>query len=209
MLDDALTVAGRELKLAPGARVLDYGCGDGHYRKLVPEGAQYFGIDLPGNPDAEAALNADGTLPYADSSFDAVLSIQVLEHVDSPTRYLDECRRVLKPGGTLLISTHGIMVYHRDPVDYWRWTHEGLLHLLSNRGFEVTGSAGVLGLAAVGLQLFQDATYWRLPAFLRRPYVAIMQGLVAWFDRRYSAAGRLNNALVYVVTAHPAQGVAT
>ncbi len=55
-----------------------------------------------------------------------MLSTQVLEHVTDPRLYLAECHRVLRPGGPLLLSTHGIMVYHPDPVDYWRWTGAGL-----------------------------------------------------------------------------------
>ncbi len=43
-----------------------------------------------------------------------------------PGLYLSECFRVLRPGGQLLLSTHGVFPYHPDPVDLWRWTCEGL-----------------------------------------------------------------------------------
>ena len=56
------------------------------------------------------------------TSFDAVLSTQVLEHVADPGALPAERFRVLRPGGRLLLSTHGIFVYHPDPDDYWRWT---------------------------------------------------------------------------------------
>lgn len=198
-LDEALTAAGRQLDLAPGSRVLDFGCGDRHYRKLVPPSIDYVGADLPGNPAADVLINPDGTLPFPEQSFEAVMSTQVLEHVSDPGRYLAECRRVLKVGGRLLLSTHGMMYHHRDPVDYWRWTHDGLTKLVQEAGFSVERIRGVLGLAAVGLLLFQMATYRKLPGFLQPFYNAVMQALVAWFDRRYTESTRMPNALVYVL----------
>lgn len=207
-LDAALVAAGRALELSAGDRVLDYGCGDRHYRKLLPGGVTYVGADLPGNDGAEATIRPDGTVPFADGTFDAVLSTQVLEHVADPRVYLAECRRVLKPGGRLLLSTHGTMVYHPDPVDYWRWTHAGLRKLVEDMGFQILHLRGVMGLAAVGLHFFQQATYPRLPSVLRRPYAALMQTLVGWCDRRYSEETRLPNALVYVLVARRAGGLA-
>jgi len=202
-LDEALTTAGAQLRLQAGARVLDFGCGDRHYQKLAGPDASYVGADLPGNSAADVVINADGTLPVPGESFEAVLSTQVLEHVADPRLYLAECLRVLKRDGRLLLSTHGTMFYHRDPVDYWRWTHEGLRKLLGDSGFEIMHFEGVMGLGAVGLQLFQSATYPKLPSWLRPAYAAVMQWLIAWIDRRYSPETRVPNALVYVLVARP------
>jgi hypothetical protein len=41
---------------------------------------------------------------------------------------------VTAPGGRVLASTHGVQVYHPSPVDYWRWTHEGLRRLFEQNG---------------------------------------------------------------------------
>src|ERR1700722_5974274 len=115
-----------ELAIPSGGRVLDFGCADMPYRSFLPAGVEYVGADLAGNEDAAVIINPNGTLPVADQSFDAVLSTQVLEHVQDPRVYLNECLRVLRPGGRLLLSTHGVFPYHPDPVDLWRWTCEGL-----------------------------------------------------------------------------------
>jgi SAM-dependent methyltransferase len=196
----ALQALVADLHLPDGATVLDYGCADMKYRDLFAPGIAYVGADIPGNPDASVVISADGTLPVPDASVDAVFSSQVLEHVADPALYLAECARILRPGGRLLLSTHGIMVYHRDPVDYWRWTGEGLRRIVGQAGLHVDRFDGVMGLASTGLQLFQDATQLRVPVRLRRPYFAIMQGLVAAFDRQ-SAASRAENALVFALIA--------
>lgn len=198
-LPDALATAIADLRLPPTADVLDFGCADQPYRHLLPESVNYVAADLPGNGDAGVHIQPDGRLPLPDAQFDAVFSTQVLEHVPDPATYLAECARVLRPGGRLLLSTHGIMVYHPDPVDYWRWTGAGLQRQIEACGLHVAQRSGVMGLAATGLQLFQDALYWRLPRWLRRPWTTLMQPLIALFDRVDSPSARAMNALVFIV----------
>jgi len=189
-----------QLDVPPGGRVLDYGCADAPYHRFFPQ-ATVIGADLPGNPHATLELAPDGTVPAPDAGFDAVLSTQVLEHVADPALYLEECFRVLEPGGRLLLSTHGFMVLHPDPVDLWRWTSAGLTEAVERAGFEVVHAEGIMGLAASGLQLVQDAYYWRLPKPLRPVLALVLQNLAAAADRLEPPASRNANALVFAVVA--------
>jgi SAM-dependent methyltransferase len=189
------------LQVPPDGRILDYGCAEQPYRRFFGPGVDFVGADLPGNPDADIALEADGTVPVDDGTFDAVLSTQVLEHVADPTTYLAECRRVLRPGGRLLLSTHGLMVYHPDPVDYWRWTGAGLERIITAAGLRIVHREGIMGLGAVGLQFLQDALYHRLPHGLRAPLALLFQTLIAVADRAAPAGLRDGNALVFAVVA--------
>lgn len=200
-LPAAIEQASRELEIAPGMRVLDFGCADKPYRGLFSAELDYVGADIPGNPRADLTLGPDGTLPAPDASFDAVLSTQVLEHVQDPPLYMRECARVLRPGGRLLLSTHGIMVLHPDPVDYWRWTSDGLSYEVERSGLRVISFVGVMGLAATAVQLFQDATLGQLPKALQSPYALLLQSLIALCDRLQSERSRRYNALVYLVVA--------
>jgi SAM-dependent methyltransferase len=80
-------------------------------------------------------------LPYPDGIFDFVLSDQVFEHIGgSPQRAIEECLRVLKPGGVMVHTTCFVMGYH-GPGDYWRYTPEGLALLCQNasRVIEASG----------------------------------------------------------------------
>jgi SAM-dependent methyltransferase len=187
--------------LPPGARVLDYGCAAGPYRDLIGPGLEYVGADIAGNPGADVELADDGTVPLPGDSFDVVLSTQVLEHVEDPLLYLSECRRLLRPGGALVLTTHGIMYFHKDPEDFWRWTSDGLAKVVGQAGLEVTDRRGILGLAAAAVQLFQDATLPRLPKSVRRPYIMFMQAAAKGIDRRYSEEARRRDSLVLAVRA--------
>jgi SAM-dependent methyltransferase len=201
LLPLSLAELARELDTSSGMRVLDYGCADLPYRHFFPADADYLAADLPGNPQATLDIDSDGSVAVDDASVDVVLSTQVLEHVGDPQAYLAECARVLRPGGQLLLSTHGIMVYHPDPDDYWRWTCAGLRRAVESAGLEVQRFEGVMGLGASGLQLFQDAVYGRLPRRLRAPFALVLQRLIALVDRLERRESKRKNALVFGLVA--------
>jgi SAM-dependent methyltransferase len=134
--------------------VLDLGSGARPYQALFPP--RYIGLDLQathGRPDARARAEQ---CPVRTGSIGTVLTTQQLEHVDDPATVLAEAHRVLRHGGTLLLSTHGVWAHHPDPKDLWRWTEEGLVALVAAAGFRVTAVHPLGGPVAAGALL---ATY--------------------------------------------------
>jgi SAM-dependent methyltransferase len=84
-------------------------------------------------------------MPFADASMDVVLITQVLEHIPEPIAVIAEIRRVLKPGGTLLLSVPSIFPQHGSPGDYWRYMPQGLQWILRDfHHVTVQGEAGTV-----------------------------------------------------------------
>lgn len=200
ILPAAIAETVESLHLPPGAQVLDYGCADMQYRHLFMQ-QDYAGADLPGNDRASVTIQADSRLPLPSGSLDLVLSSQVLEHVDDPVIYLQEAFRTLRDGGRLLLSTHGMMIYHPDPVDYWRWTGQGLSRIVEQAGFELVSQRGVMGLAASGLQFILDSIHASLPRVLRQIVTLGFQLTIAMADRMQSEVSHSHNAMVFIVVA--------
>jgi SAM-dependent methyltransferase len=174
-----------------GYSLLDVGCGDKPYEPLFAGASPYVGFDIPGNLSAELTGSIEA-IPAEDSSFDAVICIQVLEHVRDPAAAVRELHRVVKPGGRVLASTHGVFVYHPNPDDLWRWTHTGLEHLFRENGdwTSVTVSPGSGTTACVGMvaAFFIDLLLKRARLrVLGRPLVAGINLSAAAVDRAIPA----------------------
>jgi SAM-dependent methyltransferase len=102
------------------ARILDAGAGEGALSDaLCRRGYQVVACEISpsrfrafGVPCIRADLNA--RLPFADASFDGVVSAEVLEHLENPHRLARECARILRPGGVFVLTTPNILsVYSR------------------------------------------------------------------------------------------------
>jgi len=131
-------------KLQPGDRVVDFGCGDRPYAPLIEaRQATYVACDIDGDVDVKIEPGKPLALP--DNSADGIVSFQVLEHVWDLDLYIGDCLRVLKPGGWLLLSTHGSWLYHPHPTDFRRWTRDGLQDELQSRGFTVEETISIVG----------------------------------------------------------------
>ncbi len=180
----------------------DYGCGNTPYEPLVaPYVKEYIGIDLEENPRAKIHISPKGQIHMLDNTVQVVLSTQVLEHVVDPLFYLSEARRILQPDGMLILSTHGYWMFHPDPTDYWRWTSAGLQKIITESGFEVIYFRGIIGRAAMGLQLFQDGFLFKIPKFLRPVLAIFMQPLIGLFDHTTSQKSKDADACTYIVVA--------
>ncbi|MBD3748340.1 MAG: class I SAM-dependent methyltransferase [Sphingobacteriales bacterium] len=182
--------------------LVDFGCGDMPYRSVIePMVDKYLGVDLKINPKAEHHIDFDSKTTLPDNFADVVLSNQVLEHVDNPSGYLQEAFRILKPSGYLVISTHGYWFYHPTPNDYWRWTSAGLRKTMEAEGFKINSFHGILGLAASGLQLFQDGIVLKLHKILIPIFALMMQFLIRLVNKLNSQEQRNRDGAVYVIVA--------
>ncbi len=122
----------------PPCKILDVGSANisntGCYRTLLPEGYHYTGLDLGPGENVDVVIEDPYNYPFEDSTFDAVMCGQVLEHCKNPFKLIKECARVLKPGGVFLGAAPFIWEQHRVPVDCWRILPDGWEALFDHAG---------------------------------------------------------------------------
>ena len=166
-----------------GGRVLDYGCADMPYRRFFAPDVEYLAADLPGNPHARDRDRCPtARCPSADASVRRRCSRPRCSST-SPIRASTwrSARACCGPAGGMLLSTHGIMVYHPDPVDYWRWTCAGCGSVVARRrASRSCGSRGSWAWPRPGSSSFQDAWCWRAAAAAAAARSrSVMQTLIA------------------------------
>jgi SAM-dependent methyltransferase len=158
-------------------RTLDIGAQNGPYAAHFPN---RVALDI--QPAAGVHVIGDAqALGFPDDTFEAILCTEVLEHLPEPQRAIDEMWRVLRPGGTLLLTTRFLFPIHDAPHDYFRFTKYGLRHLL--RRFEIldleeeTDSVATiavllqrLGMQAQTLRRTPLRGLWLLAAQAARPF---------------------------------------
>jgi SAM-dependent methyltransferase len=122
-----------------GKRVLDYGCGSGYGAAQIAQSAAHVvAVDVAEDAITYArhrfasmnlefhCINPTVPLPFDDASFEVVLSFQVLEHVLDTESYISEIRRVLAPGGRLVLVTPDRstrLLWRQRPWNRWH-VHE-------------------------------------------------------------------------------------
>jgi SAM-dependent methyltransferase len=131
--------------------VLDIACGTGYGSRLLAQVASVSGVDRAEEAVARARTRVEGAflvanvppIPFADDYFDFVVSFETVEHIPEDGGFVREIRRVLRPGGCLLISTPNSDVSTVDgtPLNEWHireYTLGSLKDLIEDAGLEVS-----------------------------------------------------------------------
>jgi SAM-dependent methyltransferase len=157
--------------LSPDQVIFDIGAGELKYRTYFAH-CRYVSSDLcigdgDWNYKGIDVVASAYQLPLPADSLDAVLCIQVLEHLEAPIDALLEFRRVLKPFGRAYVSAPLLAGEHQQPFDFFRYTRYGLATLAARSGFKVV-SLEPHGGSVIALELQLWSTFWGLLPFRRQ-----------------------------------------
>jgi len=114
--------------------VLDIGAGTSPFSKILDrfndikiDFRPYRGIDL--------LTDLNKKLPFSDESFDLIIMSNLLEHIPEPQKLLDECYRILKEDGKIIMTIPFIIKIHQAPYDFLRYTEYMLERMLFLAGY--------------------------------------------------------------------------
>jgi SAM-dependent methyltransferase len=153
-----------------GGMVLDCGAGARPSRMknvINAEIVDYASTDI---------LSVGESLPFADATFDAVVSLAVLEHVRDPFKCAAEILRVLKPGGELIADVPLLQPVHGYPHHYYNMTMQGLRNLFADNTVEISREVPPHGHPIFAIQWILRDYLAGLPADLRPQFAAMTAG---------------------------------
>jgi ubiquinone/menaquinone biosynthesis C-methylase UbiE len=143
-----LDVLERNFDHTGGLHILDAGCGGGATMESLRRYGSVRGMEISEEAveynrqrDREVSLGSIEQMPFADSSFDLVLALDIIEHVPDDLQALRELYRILRPGGSLLVTVPALqMLWSAHDVingHYRRYTLGELRNRVETAGFEV------------------------------------------------------------------------
>ena len=164
---------------------VDIGCADQAIRRQLPDSAQYIGLDYyetavtwyASRPDIFADARQ---LPLPNASADSALMLHVLEHLDRPGQALRETVRILRPGGRILIEVPFIYPLHDAPLDFRRWTKNGLTVEIERAGLQIEEVTSVGRATETAAVLFNLAIARMSIDWLQRRSPWLLLGPLLW-----------------------------
>ena len=170
----------------------DLGCGRSPFKQDILKTAdRYIGVDWENsmhdqtNVDVFSNLNEELSLP--DASVDSVMAFHVMEHLCEPEHFLTEIRRILKPGGFVLIAVPFNWHLHETPHDFFRFTPFCLNYLLKKNDFEridVTAEGGFFTTVTLKCNYFLKRILKGQLRCLGTPFWFVNQYIAEWLDRK-------------------------
>lgn len=174
----AIGIIGRELHTAATASILDVGCGNGFFlselHRALGRDHAYHGVDYSAYKIKKAGAlpyefrqcNLEEGIPHADATFDVVYSGEVIEHLYNPDLMLEECHRILKPGGLLILTT----------PNFQAWYNRALFLLgIQPIFYEASTRSSSIGLGPLRRFKLQDELLGHVRLFNRRALIDILE----------------------------------
>jgi len=124
-------------------KLLDLGCGKGYFLNAFKKlGFSVKGVDLESiNKNIKKVDLEKGKLPFSNNSFDFVICIDLIEHINNPDNLMKETRRVLKPSGLFVIYTPNWNIFFKNFYDDYThvkpYTPLGLSRMLTRYEFKI------------------------------------------------------------------------
>lgn len=190
----------RGLLPAFGGRVLDVGCGGKPYRSWFGVVTEYVGLDVVPGSSVDVVVSSNERWPLPDEHFDVLFSSQVLEHVENLECTLFEMKRVLKKGGSAVLTFPFLYNEHGAPWDYRRITVHGAERLFQDFEIVHLERLGGIGstLALLLLNWLSNSRFLKALMPIWVPFSLAVNSLGLLMDKMDRTGAFYNNVLLVV-----------
>lgn len=201
----------KAVKTHARGRVLDIGCGNKPYKNIFDSTnavTSYTGCDISQNEFGTVDIISEaGNIPLQDGSCDTIFSTQVIEHLPENAPMLAETKRLLTPGGKLILSGPLYWPVHGEPDDYFRFTRYGFKTIIEKAGLkliEISENGGAWATAGQALvHSFSLSTrktlFFRSLRFIffKLRFIYLVNSFYKWLDKKdYNPANTINYVIV-------------
>ena len=168
----------------------DLGCGERPYESFfLNYCSKYIGVDWSDtmhNLKADIIADLNQPLPIGCGDADTIVSISVMEHLKEPQNFLNECHRILKPEGYLILQVPFMWHVHEAPHDYFRYTRFGLKYMLEKAGFAEINIEEQTGF---WLNWFIKLNYQLIRIRYRSAWMRLLKPLIKYFIHKNQKIG--------------------
>jgi len=166
------------LKTHVRGRLLDLGCGKVPlYSAYAPYASEIVCVDWTPGEHIDLECDLSQPLSFESSRFDTIILSDVLEHIPEPRLLWSEMKRVLAPGGKIIMNVPFYYLVHEHPHDYYRYTNFALERFVKINEMALVRMSAVGGLVEIIADLFAKIAT-RLP--LIGSAIAILIQTLAW-----------------------------
>jgi SAM-dependent methyltransferase len=174
-------------QLGKESLILDVGAGRGDF-SAVYEDRKHFNLDVYPYPEIHLVCDLTRIVPFRDQSFDAIVLMNVMEHIYDTRALFSGLSRLLKLGGVLIVAIPFMVKIHQAPIDYVRYTHYALQRIGEEHNLSTSLVEGYydpvffLGEGIGNLKWYVVPTLQGEKKYIVRILVAAIQGLRSFLD---------------------------
>jgi SAM-dependent methyltransferase len=157
-------------KQDPGSLILDVGAGRGDFLQYYKNFPHYL-LDVYPYPEIDIVCDLTKSNPFQPESIDAILLMNVLEHVYNPSDLLRSLNTILKSDGRIFITIPFFLKIHQAPLDFQRLTHYAIKVLAHETGFTIEHIDGVYDPSGLIHETIRYFRFWTFPEQKRLPRI--------------------------------------
>jgi SAM-dependent methyltransferase len=167
--------------LPRSAVILDFGAGHGDFSAVLRK-CKVVALDVYPYEEVDIVCDLQKAIPFKRANFDAIVLMNVLEHIQQPGHLIKTLATLLRPDGLLIVAVPFLLKLHQLPYDFYRYSHHQLENIGREAGLEVLSVEGYFDpILLVKESLINIQTY-ALPgrSFLPRKTARVFLEGLAW-----------------------------